>query len=72
MTPTGVCRQCGKDIDPVANGTYYLVQGWAQRRGSTGGANQIVMAHELGAYLHRLCMDEVRRGVLKGQAVMFQ
>lgn len=71
MTGIAFCTFCNGEIDPVARGTYYLVKGWAQRR-ATGGANQVLMPHELGEYLHPRCMGEVKRGVGKGQAVMFR
>lgn len=71
MAAKVACFRCGKLLDPDALNIYYLVQGWAVRRGKTGGANQVLIPKELGSYAHKTCFDEMRRGVIVGQEGLF-
>lgn len=67
-----VCEYCGEPVDlDTGSGNYKKVEGWVKVR-RAGGANEVALRRDLGAYMHHHCMDLARAGIHPNQGQMFE
>lgn len=67
--PFGGAR-CLGDVPTKAPGTYRLVEGWAEAR-QQGGTNTVALMAPLPSWACGHCLDDQRRGIDPGQAVLW-
>lgn len=66
-----LCVQCGEAIrTDRRSGNYQQAEGWVPLR-AEGGANQLSLARRRPRFMCRTCHDALTRGVIPGQAGMF-